>query len=170
MVCEAWDISRDNATSSRNATPTESSTFCPPLPRISCNAGPVLAVRRAEDLPTAFQGAVKAKASAVIRMVDPLVAMVRMESATLAAKYRLPVIYPFRDDVEAGSLISYGTNLHEQYRQTSTLIDKILRGTKPSELPVEQPTKFELVVNMKTARSLGLVIPPSNRIQAEFIE
>jgi putative ABC transport system substrate-binding protein len=92
--------------------------------------------------------------------------MLRNETAALAAKHRLPVIYPHREDVEAGGLIAYGTNLPEQYRQAATFVHKILRGAKPADLPVEQPIKFEFVINLKTAKALGLTIPPSILFQA----
>ena len=132
--------------------------------------GPVLPVRNAEDLPKAFQAAVAAKATGAVRMVDPTRAMLQNQTVSLAAKYRLPVIYPFREDVMAGGLISYGANQLDQYRQTATLVDKILRGAKASDLPVEQPTRFDLVVNMKALKSLGLTLPGSMRISAEIIE
>jgi putative ABC transport system substrate-binding protein len=94
-------------------------------------------------------------------MVDPLESALRKQTVALAAQYRLPIIYPFRESTEAGGLASYGTNLGNQYRQAATLVHKILSGTKPANLPVEQPTKFESVVNLKTAKSLGLTIGPS---------
>jgi len=92
-------------------------------------------------------------------MIDPLVFILRKETAALATKHRLPMIYPAREDVEAGGLIAYGANVPEQFRQASTLVAKILRGAKPADLPIEQPTKFELIVNMKTARALGHTVP-----------
>ena len=130
---------------------------------------PVLEVRSAGDLEKAFEAAVHAHADAAIRMIDPLVFMLRKETATLAVKHRLPVIYPTREDVEAGGLIAYGTNVPEQFRQAATFVDKILRGAKPAELPVEQPTKFELVINLKTAKALGLTIPRSVLLRADEV-
>jgi putative ABC transport system substrate-binding protein len=94
-------------------------------------------------------------------MIDALVFVLRKETAALAIKHRLPVVYPSREDVEAGGLIAYGTNIPEQFRQAATFVNRILRGAKPADLPVEQPTKFELVINVKTAKALGLTIPPS---------
>jgi putative ABC transport system substrate-binding protein len=95
--------------------------------------------------------------------------MLRKETAALAAQHRLPVIYTQREDVEAGGLVAYGTNLPAQYRQAATFVHKILRGAKPADLPVAQPTKFELVINLKTAQTLGLTIPPSLLFQADEV-
>jgi putative ABC transport system substrate-binding protein len=123
--------------------------------------GPVLAVRSPSDLGKAFEGAVHAHADGALRMIDALVFVLRKETAALAIKHRLPVVYPSREDVDAGGLIAYGTNIPEQFRQAATFVNRILRGAKPADLPVEQPTKFELVINLKTAKALGLTIPPS---------
>jgi putative tryptophan/tyrosine transport system substrate-binding protein len=93
-------------------------------------------------------------------MVDPLEGALRAQTVALAAQYRLPIIYPFRKSVEVGGLASYGTNPGNQYRQAAIFVHKILNGAKPSDLPVEQPTKFEFLVNLKAAKSLGLTIAP----------
>ena len=129
----------------------------------------VLHVRSAADLERAFEAAAKARVAGAIRMIDPLVFMLREQTAALAARYRLPVIYPAREDVEAGGLVAYGTNVPEQYRQAARFIDRILKGAKPAELPVEQPTKFELVINLKTAKALGLAIPRSLLLRADEV-
>jgi len=123
--------------------------------------GPILEVRVPADMERAFQGAVAAKAHGVIRMIDPLVFIMRQQTAALAVQYRLPVIYPSREDVEAGGLIAYGVDLRDNFRRAATYVGKILKGAKPGDLPIEQPTKFELVINLKTAKALGLTIPPS---------
>jgi putative ABC transport system substrate-binding protein len=102
-------------------------------------------------------------------MVDPTASMLRAQTAALAAAHRLPVMYPFREDVEAGGLASYGTSLPDQYRQAAGFVDKILRGAKAGDLPVEQPTKFDLVINVKAARALGLAVPAALLLQAEQI-
>jgi putative ABC transport system substrate-binding protein len=130
---------------------------------------PVAAIRSGDDLRGAFDAVIKGRAKAAIRMVDPLISALRKETADLAVKHRLPIIFPFREDVEAGGLVSYGTDLATQYRQTARFVNKILKGAKPAELPVEQPTKFELVINLKTAKQIGLTIPPTVLYQADKI-
>jgi putative tryptophan/tyrosine transport system substrate-binding protein len=84
----------------------------------------------------------------------------RKETVALAAKHRLPIVYPTTEDADAGGLIAYGASSPEQFRQAAVLVDKILQGAKPSDMPVEQPTRFDLVVNRATAKALGLTIPP----------
>jgi putative ABC transport system substrate-binding protein len=131
--------------------------------------GPVLAVRSPSDLEKAFEGAVHAHADGALRMIDALVFVLRKETTALAIKHRLPVVYPSREDVEAGGLIAYGTNIPEQFRQAATFVNRILRDAKPADLPVEQPTKFELVINVTTAKALGLTIPPSLLLRADQV-
>jgi putative ABC transport system substrate-binding protein len=129
--------------------------------------GPILEVRVPADLERAFRGAVAAKAQVAIRMIDPLVFVTRQQTAALAAQYRVPVVYPSREDVEAGGLVAYGTDIDDQFRRAATYVAKILRGTAPRELPVEQPTKCELTINLNTAKALGLTIPPSLLARAD---
>ena len=91
--------------------------------------------------------------------------------AAAALRHRLPTVFALRDHVEAGGLMAYGANIADLWRRAATYVDKILRGTKPADLPIEQPTKFDLVINAKTAKALGLTVPPVIRLQAtEVIE
>jgi putative ABC transport system substrate-binding protein len=87
----------------------------------------------------------------------------------LAAQHRLPGIFEWREFAEAGGLLSYGANIADMYRRLASYVDKILKGAKPGDLPVEQPTKFELVINLKTAQALGLTIPPTFLFQADEV-
>jgi len=119
-----------------------------------------LEVRRAEDIAPAFE-ALKAQADAVYVVVNALVTANRTRIITLALGARLPTIFNTRDFVQAGALMSYGPNYPDMFRRTADLVDKILRGTKPGDIPVEQPTKFEFVVNLTTAKALGLDVPPT---------
>ena len=120
--------------------------------------------------PDAFEGAFARMASegvdAVVVLAGPLTNTHAMQLVHLTARTRLPAIYGRRDYVEAGGLMSYGVDFSDQNRRAATSVDKILKGAKPADLPVEQPTTFELVINLKTAKDLGLMIPPSLLFQA----
>ena len=119
-------------------------------------------VTRPTDFEVAFQAASKARAEAGIMLVwGPVLAPRYKEVTQLAVRQRLPAIYRAREDVEAGGLMAYGPSIPDLFRRAATYVDKILKGTKPADLPVEQPTKFELVINLKTAKALNLTIPPS---------
>ena len=113
-----------------------------------------------EDIAPAFE-ALKGRAEALYVCNDPLVTTHRIRINTLALGVRLPTMYDVREFVEAGGLLSYGPSFLDLYRRTADFVDKILKGAKPADLPVEQPTKFEFVINLKTAKALGLTIPPS---------
>jgi putative ABC transport system substrate-binding protein len=121
----------------------------------------VLEVRSSGDFEGAFRAAKKERAGALNVLASPLLASYSTTIIDLAARNRLPAIYQWREHAEAGGLMSYGPNLLETWRQTGLLVGKVLKGAKPADLPVEQPTKFELVINLKTAKALGLTIPPS---------
>ncbi len=118
-------------------------------------------VQRPEDLSAAFQTAVRSGAQAVMSIQDPFFWLNRFRMAELALKHRLPSLSCEVNSAEAGTLLFYGPSIREGCRRAATYVDKVLQGTKPADLPVELPTKFELVINLKTAKSLGLTIPPS---------
>ena len=115
-------------------------------------------IRRAEDIAPAFE-ALKGRAEALYVVADPLVNTNRIRINTLALGARLPTMYGFREYVEAGGLMSYGPNFPDLFRRAADYVDKILRGAKPADIPVEQPTKFDLVINLITAKALGLDSP-----------
>jgi len=118
-------------------------------------------VRRAGDLAPAFLGMTKNHDQAVVVMSPAFMFVNRKAVIDLAATHRIPAIYELRVFVEPGGLMSYGVNVSEMQRRAAVYVDKILRGAKPAELPIEQPTKFELVINLKTAKALGLTVPQS---------
>src|SRR5262245_33164766 len=129
-----------------------------------------LEIRRAEDIAPAFQ-ALKGRADALYVCNDPLINTNRIRINTSALGARLPTIYNSPEAVEAGGLMSYGANFPDTFRRAAELIDKVLRGAKPADIPVEQPTKFDLLINLTTAKALGLEIPPTLLARAnEVIE
>jgi putative ABC transport system substrate-binding protein len=125
-------------------------------------------IRRPEDIAPAFD-ALTGHTDALYVVTDPLVGTNRVRINTLALGARLPTIYIVRESVEAGGLMSYGPNFSDQFRRAAELVDKILRGAKPADIPVEQPTKFELVINLTTAKALGLTIPESFLLRADEV-
>jgi putative ABC transport system substrate-binding protein len=127
-----------------------------------------LEIRRAEDIAPAFE-ALKAQADALYVVGDALVNANRTRIMTLSVSARLPTIFNARAFVQAGGLMSYGPNFSNQFRRTAELVDKILRGTKPGDIPVEQPSRFELVINLTTAKGLGLTIPDSFLLRADEV-
>ena len=130
----------------------------------------VVAVRRADDLETAFATMTREGADALLVLGDSLLLSgLRRQIAELAATHRLPTMYGWKYHVDAGGLMAYGPSQPDLYRRAATYVDKILKGTKPADLPVEQPTKFELVINLKTAKVLGLTIPPTLLFQADEV-
>jgi putative ABC transport system substrate-binding protein len=121
----------------------------------------VLEARAPSDFAGAFSAMTKVRASGVIILTSSMFYAERTRIAELAAQSRVPAIYSPREFAEAGGLMAYGINIHESFRRAATYVDKILKGAKPADLPIEQATKFELVINLKTAKALGLTIPPS---------
>jgi putative ABC transport system substrate-binding protein len=126
-------------------------------------------VRNAEELDSAFAAMTRKKVGGLIVPPGPFTVRHRARVLDLATKTRLPAIYGFGEFPRAGGLMSYGANMPEIFRRAAVYVDKILKGAKPADLPVEQPTKFELVVNMPTAKALGLTIPPSILIRADQV-
>ena len=126
-------------------------------------------VRTAQELDPAFVAIVKERPGAFIVLADRIFLHNRGRIVDFAVRNRLPAVYAYRELVEAGGLMSFGPNYADMHRRAATFVDKILKGAKPADLPVEQPTKFELLINLKTAKALGLTIPPSVLLRAEEI-
>src|SRR5215831_10615054 len=127
-----------------------------------------LVIQRAEDIAPAFEG-VKTRADALYVAIDQLMVANLTRILTLALGEGLPTVFSTRDFVRAGGFMSYGPSYSDMFRRSADYVDKILRGTKPGDIPVEQPTKFELVVNLKTAKALGLAIPESFLLRADEV-
>ena len=127
-----------------------------------------LAIRRADEIAPAFE-ALKSGADALYICTDALTVANRLRISTLTLTARLPTISGVREDVEVGGLMSYGPNYPDLFRRTADLVDKILRGTKPADIPVEQPTRFDLVINLTTAKALGLTVPPTLLARADEV-
>jgi putative ABC transport system substrate-binding protein len=121
------------------------------------------------DFESAFSAAVQGRAEALVVLVSPVFFRERARIADLALTHRLPTMFGFREWAEEGGLMAYGVNITDLFRHAAIYVDKILKGAKPSDLPVEQPTKFELVINLKTAKALGLTIPPSLLLRSDQI-
>jgi ABC-type uncharacterized transport system substrate-binding protein len=142
-------------------------------PRAARSVGvalPIVEATTAEELDVAFASAAAQHADAIIDLGDPLTIVQEAPRViALAAKHHLPANYLFRRQAAAGGLIVYGPDFADLLRRAGGYVDKILKGTKPSDLPVEQPTKFELIINMKTAKALGLTVPPSLLIRADEV-
>jgi putative ABC transport system substrate-binding protein len=125
-------------------------------------------IQRAEDIVSAFEG-LQGRVDALYVAADPLVFSNRIHINNLALKMRLPTMHTVREYVEAGGLMSYGPSWEDMWRRAAHYVDKVLRGAKPADLPVEQPTKFELVINLKTAKALGLSVPPKLLFTADEV-
>jgi putative ABC transport system substrate-binding protein len=126
-------------------------------------------VRGPDDFPSAFSEITKVRPDALITFTDPLTNSERRRIVDFAVRSRLPMISSNRTFADTGGLMTYGANLDDLVRRSAIYVDKILKGAKPADLPVEQPTKFELVVNLKTAKTLGLTIPPSLLLRADQV-
>ena len=129
----------------------------------------IVEVDAPDELEGAFAAMTREGAEALLMFNAPFFITHRMRILELAAKHRLPGMHEFREDVEAGGLMSYNASRADLLRRAAYYVDRILKGTKPAELPVEQPTKFELVINLKTAQALGITIPPSLLFQADEV-
>jgi ABC-type uncharacterized transport system substrate-binding protein len=129
----------------------------------------LLEARSPNEFERAFSAMVTNRTSALIVFPSPMFYGAHRRLVDLAAKHRLPTIYAFKEAVAAGGLMSYGTSIPDLSRRAATYVDKILKGAKPADLPVEQPTKFELVINLKTAKALGLTIPPAVLARADEV-
>jgi putative tryptophan/tyrosine transport system substrate-binding protein len=129
----------------------------------------VVEARQVSELETAFRTIAKSRDGAVLVLADPMFRGLASLIASLAGLYRVPAMYGLKEHVLAGGLISYGANFSDLFRRTADYVDKILRGTKASDLPVEQPRKFELIINLKAAKALGLAIPQSLLLRADEV-
>jgi ABC-type uncharacterized transport system substrate-binding protein len=129
----------------------------------------VVEVRGPQELDSAFTALRSLSADALIVLLDPIFISQRTRMVELTATHRLPAMYGFREDAEAGALMAYGPNFPDMFRRAATYVDKILKGAKPADLPVEQATKFELVINVKTAKALGITVPHSLLLRADQV-
>jgi putative ABC transport system substrate-binding protein len=122
-----------------------------------------------QSIERAISDVARSRASAIFTMADAFLWSQRTHVVSVAARHRLPGMYPEAEFVEAGGLMAYGPNVPDNFRRAAGYVDKILKGAKPGDLPIEQPAKFELVINLKTARTLGLTIPPSLLLRADQV-
>ena len=130
---------------------------------------PITFINRVEELDPAFAEAARHRADAVLVSANPFFYLHRHRIVGLARRYRLPALYEFRDFVDTGGLMCYGADMKEVYRHLGSYVDRIFKGARPSDLPVQQPTKFELAINLGTAKALGLAIPPSLLARADHV-
>jgi putative tryptophan/tyrosine transport system substrate-binding protein len=128
-----------------------------------------LEVRRTKDIETSFQAAKKGRANAALVLSSPILNSQRKHIADLAINSRLPAMYFNPEFVEDGGLMTYSVSFTDLFRRAATFVDKILKGAKPADLPVEQPTKFEFVINLKAAKQIGLTIPPNVLARADRV-
>ena len=126
-------------------------------------------INAASELDSAFKEIVKSRTNALAVSLSPLINSLQKRIAELAAKNRLPAIYPRGDYVESGGLMSYGADRSEPYKRVAVMVEKILKGTKPADIPVEQTSKFEFIINLKAAKQIGLTIPPNVLARADKV-
>ena len=126
-------------------------------------------VKNPIDVKSALEDARKRNADAALVLASAIFISQRSQLADLAVKNRIPAVYQASEYVEAGGLMTYGASITDLFRRSATYVDRILKGAKPSDLPVEQPTKFELIINLKAAREIGLTIPPSVLARADKV-
>jgi putative ABC transport system substrate-binding protein len=129
----------------------------------------VLDIKSADDIDHAFNAMTKARDSALVVILSPLVTLNSKRIVDLALKHRLPGIYPTRQFVEEGGLMAYGPLISDLYRRAATYVDKILKGRTPAELPIEQPMKFDFIVNLKAAKQIGVTVPPNVLVRADKV-
>jgi len=128
-----------------------------------------LEIREPQDIERAFSSVAQARATAILTIADAFLWSQRGHIVALAARHRLPGMFPEEEFVEAGGLMAYGPHVPDNFRRAATYVDKILKGANPGDLPIQQPTKYKLVVNLKTAKALGLTIPPSVLARADEV-
>jgi putative ABC transport system substrate-binding protein len=129
----------------------------------------LLEARRPNELVSALSATKMARVQALVTLPDAMFFSEQVQIVNLAAKSGLPAIFPESEFVNAGGLMSYGPNLPDLFRRAATYVDKILKGAKPAELPIEQPTKFELIINLKAAKQTGVTIPPNVLARADKV-
>ncbi len=122
-----------------------------------------------QDIEPAFRAAAKGRADAVLGLRSPTFIAQRKQTADMAVKQRLPTMYPWPENVDDGGLMTYGVSINDLFRRAATYVDKILKGRRPVDLPVEQPVKFEFIVNLKAAKQIGLTIPPNVLVRADRV-
>ncbi len=126
-------------------------------------------IEKADELPKTYAEFERERAQALVVQVSPLTIEYRTKVVELARRHRLPDMYEIRAFADAGGLVSYGPDIADGYRRAATFVDKILRGARPGDLAIEQPSKFELVINLKTAKALGITIPQSILVRADEV-